>query len=529
MTLDKFSRTLSGRFLHGLALSGRRDAIRAQGRSVTYEQAHEMALIWAGSVLQACTKPPAAIGVLAGKGVESYVGILAALYCGVPVVPLQPDFPVDRTRHMLRAAGISALISDEQGPAPGPPAGGDRAAGAAACRRRGRRPGSWRRPATPARPGDARPARPADAAYILFTSGSTGRPKGMRITHANLDCYFRAIEARYGFGPDDVFSQVFDPAFDCAISDLFGAWGAGATVVSVPGQAYRALADFVTAAGLTVWYSTPAAISVAARRGGLPAGGMPTLRLSTFAGDALKAADAAAWQRAAVASVLDNLYGPAETTITCTVYRWSRESSPGECLNGIVPIGRLHDGHDYLLLGAGGEESADEGELCVSGPQVIPGYLDPADEEARFFWRGTRRWYRTGDRMRRAANGDLLFLGRTDSQVQVQGWRTELTEVDHHLRRCDGVEDAVTVPASIGGRLQLVAFYTGRPSTAADLNRQLLTALPQQMLPRHYRHMTELPLSVNAKIDRKALRERAAELLRDTPVPAEERETGAHP
>jgi acyl-coenzyme A synthetase/AMP-(fatty) acid ligase len=273
------------------------------------------------------------------------------------------------------------------------------------------------------------------------------------------------------------------------------------------------MTDFVTAAGITVWYSTPAAISVVAGRGGLGAGSMPTLRLSTFAGDALKAADAAAWQRACPSAILDNLYGPAETTITCTVYRWSRESSPAECVNGIVPIGRLHGGHGYLLLAADGRESAGEGELCVSGPQVTPGYLDPADDRDRFFTRGGRRWYRTGDRMRRAENGDLLFLGRTDNQVQLQGWRTELAEIDHHVRGCDGVQDAVTVTAAVEGRPQLVAFYTGVPATAAEFSRQLLKTLPQAMVPRHFVRLDEMPLSVNRKIDRPALRKRAQELV----------------
>jgi acyl-CoA synthetase (AMP-forming)/AMP-acid ligase II len=240
---------------------------------------------------------------------------------------------------------------------------------------------------------------------------------------------------------------------------------------------------------------------------------MPTLRLSTFAGDALRASDAAAWQGAAPASILDNLYGPAETTITCTVYRWSPESSPGESLNGIVPIGGLHRGHEYLLLDPGGRISATEGELCVSGPQVTPGYLDPADGEGRFFTRESRRWYRTGDRMRLAENGDLLFLGRTDNQVQVQGWRTELAEIDHQLRRCAGVQDAVTISVPADGGIELVAYYTGTATAPAEFARQLLTALPQQMLPRHYWHIDELPLSVNKKIDRRALRQRALELL----------------
>jgi acyl-coenzyme A synthetase/AMP-(fatty) acid ligase len=240
---------------------------------------------------------------------------------------------------------------------------------------------------------------------------------------------------------------------------------------------------------------------------------MPTLRLSTFAGDALKAADAAAWQEAAPNSILDNLYGPAETTITCTVYRWSQESSPGECLNGIVPIGGLHRGHEYLLLDARGHQNGVEGELCLSGPQVTPGYLDPADDQDRFFWRGSRRWYRTGDRMRRADSGDLLFLGRTDNQVQIQGWRVELTEIDHCVRRCAGVQDAVTVATVIEGRRHLVAFYTGTPTAAAEFTRQLLRTLPQQMLPQRFWHLDEMPLSINKKIDRRALATLAQELF----------------
>jgi amino acid adenylation domain-containing protein len=512
--MPEFEHTLPGRFLRGLALSPDRDAIRAPGCRLTYAEAHQLALTWAGSLLRACDEPPRAVGVLAGKGLESYIGILTALYCGVPAVPLQPDFPVSRTRHMLEAAKVSALVTDERGyrllPDLGEPDGlpvlrpgaGPAAAGGATV------------PVHPAF-GLGEPCRTheTDAAYILFTSGSTGRPKGMLITHANLDYYFSELQARYHFGPDDVFSQVFDPAFDCAIFDLFAAWGAGGTLVSVPGQAYRAMTDFVTAEGITVWYSTPAAIAVVARRGGLAPGSMPTLRLSTFAGDALKAADAAAWQRAASGSILDNLYGPAETTITCTVYRWSQESSPAESVNDIVPIGSLHSGHEYLLLDDCGAESSAEGELCVSGPQVTPGYLDPGDNEERFFIRRSRRWYRTGDRMRIADNGDLLFVGRVDHQVQIQGWRTELTEIDHCVRRCRGVQDAATVAAMIDGRLQLVVFYTGTPATAAQFTRELLIMLPQQMLPRYYQHLDEMPLSINRKIDRPTMKRRALELF----------------
>jgi amino acid adenylation domain-containing protein len=507
--MSDFECTLQERFLRGLAVSPDREAIRVGGQSITYREAHDLSLTWAGSLLRACASAPKAIGVLAGKGIDAYIGILAALYCGVPAVPFQPDFPLARIRHTIRAANISALVTDERGYRLLPDVldAGDSMPIL--------RPGAGSALDARFALTEPRLAGPSDPAYILFTSGSTGRPKGVVITHGNLDHYFRSLEARYDFGPDDVFSQTFDPAFDCAMFDLFAAWGCGGTLVSVPGRAYSAMPQFLTAEGVTVWYSTPAAISVLARRGGLAENAMPTLRLSMFAGDALTAADAAAWQRAAPASIVDCLYGPTETTITCTAYRWSADSSPAECLNGIVPIGRFHNGHEYFLLDEHGGPDPIEGELCVRGPQVTPGYLDPEDDEGRFLEHDSRRWYRTGDRVRLSPRGDLLFLGRIDNQVQVQGWRIELGEIDHHVRQFGGINDVVTVTATVDGRPELFVFYTGVPARPAEFARHLLRTLPQQMIPRHYSHLDEMPLSRNGKLDRPTLRKLAGDLCRE--------------
>jgi amino acid adenylation domain-containing protein len=499
--------TLHRRFLRGLALSPDRDAVRARGRAITYADAHRQALVWAGNLLRACPERPRAIGVLAAKGVEAYVGILAALYCGVPVVPLQPDFPVARTRHMLTAAGVSAVLTDEAGYRLVPELLGADHAVTVLCLGAA---GALDPAAALAAP---LPVDPADPAYVLFTSGSTGRPKGVPISHRNLDHFFRVMEARYDFGPDDVFSHTFDLTFDCAMFDIFAAWGAGGTLVSVPAQAYGAMPAFIADEGITVWYSTPTAISVVARRGGLEPGAMPTLRWCMFAGDVLKAADAEAWQRAASNAVVENLYGPTELTITVTAYRWSPRTSPAECLNGVVPIGRVHEGHEFLLLAEHGEHSVVEGEFCVSGPQLTHGYLDPRDDEGRFLDYDSRTWYRTGDRVRLADGGALQFLGRIDGQVQIQGWRIELAEIEHHVRSCAGVADAVVVTTAVEDETRLVVFYTGTPTRPAAFARPLLAALPQGMVPRHYHHLDEMPLNANRKIDRSVLKERAGELF----------------
>jgi amino acid adenylation domain-containing protein len=511
MTID-LDNTLPRRFLRGVGLSPDRVAIRDGDRSITYREAHELCLTWAGSLLRACAETPKAIGVLADKGADAYLGILTALFCGVPVVPLQPDFPINRIRQMLRAANVSALVTDDRGYRLLPDVLDPGEAKVLPVLRTGAGATSGIPADVRFALGEPRTASSADAAYILFTSGSTGRPKGVVVTHGNLDHYFRTVEARYEFTPDDVFSQVCDLTFDPSFFDMFGAWGCGGKLVTVPARAYSAMPQFLSSEGITIWDATPASVSMLARRGAIGDNTFPTLRLSMFVGDALLVGDALTWQRAAPASRIENLWGLTEPTITCSTYRWSSQASPAECLNGIVPVGKVHSGHEWFLLDDEGSEHPTEGEICLRGPQVTPGYLDPEDDRERFIEFNSRRWFRTGDRVRLAPNGDLLFLGRIDNQVQIQGWRIELSEIDHHVLQFYGVEDVVTVTRKVDGRPEMVVFYTGTPSRPADFARHLLRTLPQAMVPRHYQHLDEMPLTRNKKFDRQALRKLADEL-----------------
>jgi amino acid adenylation domain-containing protein len=503
---------LYARFLRGLAVAADRPAVRIAEDTLSYRAAHEQALLWAGSVLAG--SEPRVIGVLAGKGFTAYTAVLAGLYAGATVVPLHPDFPAVRTRRMLQLAGVSALIVDAAGHAALPEVfGADLdipvlAPGLRAADRRYR--------AIPLDPRHAlaapRPVAADDIAYMLFTSGSTGNPKGVPITHGNTDHYFRLLDDRYDFTPGDIFSQTFDLNFDCAMFDLFCAWGAGASVAVIPPQAYRDMPSYLAERRLTVWFSTPSSIGLLRRMGALSPGSMPGLRWSFFAGEALTCADAADWQLAAPNSAVENLYGPTELTVTITGHRWSAVTSPPLSANGIVPIGAVHPGHDHLLIGADGEPTDEEGELVITGPQMTAGYLDPADDEGRFLHRDGRSWYRTGDRVRRHPGGELAYLGRLDSQVQVQGWRVELAEIDHALRACTGVDDGVVVVREVDGVTELVAFYTGEQTTAVALSRQLRRRLPDRMVPRHYHRLAEFPLNSNRKVDRKKLRGHAQEL-----------------
>ncbi|MEV6607319.1 AMP-binding protein [Kutzneria sp. NPDC051319] len=495
--------SLHARFLRGLAASPDGAAIRFGDREVTYREAHERALLWAGSLHAGGPRPPAVVGVLFGKTIESYQGLLAALYSGATVVPLNVSFPSPRLRAMIDLAGVTALLADEYGLAvledvlagdtmpvfdlTGEPEPAHKLA-------------------------QPHPVTATDTAYMLFTSGSTGRPKGVPITHGNTHHYFSYLDERFDFTPDDVFSQTFDLNFDCAMFDLFCAWGAGATVCAIPPHAYRDMPAYFAAQNITVWFSTPSAIGLVKRMGGLNARSMPTLRWSFFAGEALKCADAADWQAAAAGSTLENLYGPTELTVTITAHRWSAESE-SLSVNGVVPIGDLNPGHEHLIITPDGEPTEDEGELCITGPQMTPGYLDPEDDKGRFLEYGGKLWYRTGDRVRWVTPTELAYLGRLDSQVQIHGLRIELAEIDNAVR-ASGVEDAVTVTRETPGGLELVVFYTGERVSAAELNKRLCDRLPQSMVPKHYQHVEEFPLNANRKVDRRALAGVAADLLK---------------
>ncbi|WP_306345202.1 AMP-binding protein [Rhizomonospora bruguierae] len=509
---------LTARFLRGLATSPEGVAIRVEDETVTYARAHAVALEWAGALLALPGGPPRAVSVLAGRTVESYLGILACLYAGVPVVPLLADFPPERIGQMLEAADVSALIVDAQGAAVLPelsplPVGDGKVTVLA----------PWVGKAVegpfdvvPVDPRDAlaeprATAEPGDVAYVLFTSGSTGRPKGVRLTHGNLHHYFTLMDEWYDFTAADVFSQAANLNWDSAVSDLWCAWGAGATLVSVPPPAYRDIPGFVARHGITVWFSAPSVIALVRKTGRLVPDSMPTLRWTYFGGEALQCRDTDDWQRAAPGSAVINVYGPTEMTITTHRHTWSPELSPRRGINGVVPLGRLHDGHAELLLDERGEPDEVEGELWLAGPQLSDGYLDPADGAGKYLRRDGRTWYRTGDRVRRIDGGELIYLGRVDSQVQVQGYRVELAEIEHALRSCAPVQDAVVVGVPVAGTTELFAFYLGEEVAARELAAQLARKLPQQMIPRHYQPLRQFPLNVNKKIDRLALAARAAE------------------
>lgn len=524
--IDKVDgRSLRSGFLANAASRPDACALVVQGVSRTYGELDQTARIWAHAITQALEQPAERVGVFGYRSEVSYTGVLAALYSGATFVPLNRTFPAARTRAMVQAANLDAIIVDQasapqlgqiveglpRGPVLLHPEADDCAVptGSVVLGK------SDLTAVSPLK--RLPPVIPGEIAYLLFTSGSTGTPKGVPVTHANVLHFIDVMTARYEVTSGDRFSQTFDQTFDLSVFDLFMAWESGASVYALQPLELLAPTRFIGRNGLTVWFSVPSIPALMRKKGFLKPNGFPSLRLSLFCGEPLPVASAVAWQGAAPNSIVENLYGPTELTIACLLHRWDPESSPRLCVNGMVPIGRPYPGLGAILLDDALRpvKASEPGELCVCGPQTVPGYWqDNAKTAERFVTvqvspSTSVRFYRTGDRAARLDSGDYVYLGRADHQIKVLGHRVELGEIEAALRSDSAVVEAIAVgwPVEDGTAQGIVAFVSGSGIDCSSLLATVRARLPDYMTPREIRLVDTMPLNANGKIDRNALRD----------------------
>jgi amino acid adenylation domain-containing protein len=510
-------------FFRWAAESPDRPALEVKGRALTYGDLAQRARTVGSALLEHTgDSGPRLTAILANRSVTAFAGVLGALARGHGYVPLNPGFPTARNRMMLGRSGCEALIIDSGAIAEVTSlvAGLDRELALVLPEEED--VGPYARRWAPHRVVGARelaagealtplPLRASDPAYLLFTSGSTGAPKGVAVTHANVRAFLDAVAARYDFTQDDRFSQTFDLTFDLSVFDMFAAWENGACVCCPTEKSLLNPADFIRRSGLTVWFSVPSIGLFMRRLRVLKTDTFPTLRWSLFCGEALPREVALEWSEAAPNSTVENLYGPTEATIACTAYRWDARRSPEESELGIVPIGHPLGQMSALVAGDDLREVSpgDAGELLLSGPQVVQGYWGDEKVTARAFIAADgRRYYRTGDRVRRpTGDGPLRYLGRLDNQIKVLGHRVELGEVEAAIREETGLDAVVAVgwPRSRAGAAGIAAFVAGASVDVAALRVRLGRRLPSYMVPRELRLLPELPLNANGKFDRGAL------------------------
>ncbi|WP_373199515.1 amino acid adenylation domain-containing protein [Mycobacterium marinum] len=356
-----------------------------------------------------------------------------------------------------------------------------------------------------------------DVAYVIYTSGSTGRPKGVEVTHHNVMRLFSATEELFTFTNKDRWSMFHSIAFDFSVWELWGALLHGGCVVVVPYLVTRnpvAFRELLTAERITVLNQTPSAFRILRDADANTNAGL-FLRYVIFGGENLSFADLLPWIDAHgdARPELINMYGITETTVHVTFRRVRREDVLGA--NG-SNIGRPLPDLECLLTDPAGNlvPYGVRGEICVGGHGLANGYLgQPELTSQRFIphpFRGGERLYRSGDAGRRLPNGDIEYLGRLDNQVQLRGFRIELGDVEAALLALDGVSACHAMVRSDGGESRLVAYvvtHSGEQPEIGPTRRSLAVRLPDYMLPAAIVAVESLPLTVNGKIDQKALPE----------------------
>lgn len=453
------------------------------------------------------------VGILATRSLEAYLGIIATAWSGGTYVPLNLKWPEARLVELLGVLDLDALVADGNGAALLTPAVRAAAPKLIVVPDAASAQGSDATlDALPAERLDAPVAVESDhPAYIIFTSGTTGTPKGVVISAGSLQHYLDETEPWTRFGADDRIAECCDVTFDLTVHNMFLAWRAGSSLHLMSQLDLMAPARFIRRHDITVWLSVPTIAATMRRLGSLKQDIFPSLRLSVFCGEPLPVAVAQAWAGAAPNARVENIYGPTEATVICM--RQTLTSPPVETgERGTLAIGRPYDTMTVALLDETQRPVArgEAGEIALSGPQLAIGYFNaPAQTADRFRIMDGRRWYLTGDLGRQDQAGVYHHLGRLDNQVKLKGNRIELEEVDAHLRKAAGTDMVATVawPLRFGSAEGLIAFCEAAGVDEREIRRRLRLTLPDYMVPGEIRMMGRLPLNINGKVDRRALRD----------------------
>ncbi len=350
-----------------------------------------------------------------------------------------------------------------------------------------------------AQPGTALPAPvPENIAYMIYTSGTTGVPKGVAIAHHNVTWLVGSLDA--GLPAGEVWTQCHSSAFDFSVWEIFGTLLSGRRLLVVPEEVAASpeeLHTLLVAEKVGVLTQTPSAVSM------LGSQDLESMAL-VVAGEACPTELVDRW--AAPGRVMIDAYGPTEATVCASM------STPLIAGTDVVPIGSPIDGAALFVLDPWLQRVAPGviGELYLAGRGIAVGYMHRSGLSAsRFvacpFGGPGSRMYRTGDLVRWGADGQLEYLGRADEQVKIRGYRIELGEIQSVLAGLDGVEHAAVIAREDRpGDKRLVGYITGT-AEPGKIRAQLADRLPPYMVPAAVMVVDSLPLTVNGKLDTRAL------------------------
>ncbi|APA76447.1 non-ribosomal peptide synthetase [Mycobacterium avium subsp. hominissuis] len=474
-------------------------AITCGERSFTYREVEESANRLAHLLSGQGAGPGQRVAVVIPRSAEAVVAIFAVLKTGAAYVPIDPGVPAARLQFVLAdSAPVAAVTTAEV---------------------RDRLDGftgqiiDFDDPAVAEQPATGLPVPAADnIAYIIYTSGTTGTPKGVAIPHRNVTLLLETLDAQLGLG--QVWTQCHSLAFDFSVWEVFGSLLYGGRLVVVPDAVVRSAEDLhalLVREQVSVLSQTPSAFYALQSADALAPELGQQLKLQTvvFGGEALEPHRLATWlhHHPGLPRMI-NMYGITETTVHASF----REIVDADVDSSVSPIGVPLANLAFFVLDGWLRPVpvGVVGELYVAGGGLATGYVGrPGLSATRFvacpFGGPGARMYRTGDLVRWGPDGQLQYMGRADAQVKIRGYRIELGEIQAALAGLDGVEHAAVIAREDRpGDKRLVGYITGT-ADPAEVRAQLGERLPGYMVPSAVVVLDALPLTVNGKLDTRAL------------------------
>lgn len=350
-----------------------------------------------------------------------------------------------------------------------------------------------------------------DTVYMLFTSGSTGIPKGIKISHENLYNYCNVSKKRNFIDDTSKLLQMHDITFDYSVHNLFLTFLFGACLHIVNKNIKINPFKYLNEHQITHAAFVPSSLLIMKKMRLLKENSLPFLKYICFCGETLPFDNALLIAKAAPNAKLENIYGPTEATVACTYFEFNKDTKELPEYTGSMPIGKAYDGMKVELYDDNLQIITDDsvGQIVLSGKQLTTGYVNDEEQtKQKFIIINNKLHYLTGD-LGRYVNGELVFLGRNDAQVQIRGYRVEIYEIENALSKINGIISCAVIPTPVNTVTyeNLTAFINTKGSINTNHIKSILSQkLPEYMIPNIYITLDNMPLNNNGKIDRNQLK-----------------------
>lgn len=461
------------------------------------------------------------VGIYLHKSIDSLAAIFGILKTGAAYVPVDPGAPVSRNAYILSDCQVKTVViedcfvndlASEWGAS-----GGisqflilNRTGGGKYIKEMLDRAQASIRISS----GDSVNPSLDDLAYILYTSGSTGKPKGVMLTNRAAISFVDWCSETFGPDPNDRFSSHAPFHFDLSILDVYLPIKHGASLVLISeeiGKDPVRLATMISESNITIWYSTPSILSFLAQYGRLERYDYSSLRMVLFAGEVFPVKHLRALKKLLPNPRYFNLYGPTETNV-CTFYEIP-QIIPEDRMNPF-PIGKACSNYRIGIFDELGNEvlPGQEGELCASGSGMMNGYWNLPEKTAHAFLvdSSSNKWYKTGDIVFEAPDGNFIYVARRDRMVKKRGYRVELGEIEAGLYRHPAIKEAAVIALQNEDGVKISAYIShhkdSRPSII-ELKQFCAQNLPTYMVPDLFSFLDFLPKTSTDKIDYQKLKE----------------------